>query len=432
MLYTVRDATLPASASAPEYLFRISSNAATAGIPWYKTEAEVAVMELVARATTVPVLRVYAYDSGSANAVGGEWVLMGKVGRGGEEGCETYARREGTLTREQKVGIARRVAEWRHELSTVRFAGLGGVYRKVGKKEEEEGDILSDYYVGPTVDDAWTHDWRLTYTHLPRGPFGSTRAYLEAHLAFARHEILHDPRQRAWSRLDELKWEFKALDNLKALEALPFREAAALTAGQERQRRLSLRAQGATLFEDRDGALGVKGDVVDWKGEPTYWCREGVVDGFADGLAACEDVQGVVDKICSAMEEKGEEVFFLDHHDMTGNNVLVGADGKAVALIDWENVRASPAELVLPVPWLLLSAKDEEEELLVGAYWDRLEELGSVLLGAGEPDRVWDVCELCIDAGESEEWYMEEVREMQADLEEQRTRGRSRVRRMRR
>lgn len=48
-------------------------------MPRLKTESEVATMSYLREKTTVPVPRIYHYDSNPYNRLGGEWILMSKV-----------------------------------------------------------------------------------------------------------------------------------------------------------------------------------------------------------------------------------------------------------------------------------------------------------------------------------------------------------------
>ncbi len=49
-------------------------------MPRRKTESEVATMEYIRTYTTIPVPDVYFYDSNPYNRLGGEYIIMSKVG----------------------------------------------------------------------------------------------------------------------------------------------------------------------------------------------------------------------------------------------------------------------------------------------------------------------------------------------------------------
>jgi hypothetical protein len=49
-------------------------------MPRRKTESEVATMEYIRTYTSIPVPNVYFYDSNPYNRLGGEYIIMSKVG----------------------------------------------------------------------------------------------------------------------------------------------------------------------------------------------------------------------------------------------------------------------------------------------------------------------------------------------------------------
>lgn len=49
-------------------------------LPRRKTESEVATMEYIRAYTSIPVPRVYFYDSNPYNRLGGEYIIMSQVG----------------------------------------------------------------------------------------------------------------------------------------------------------------------------------------------------------------------------------------------------------------------------------------------------------------------------------------------------------------
>jgi len=49
-------------------------------MPRLKTESEVATMQYLREHTSIPVPTVYHYDSNPYNRLGGEYILMSKVG----------------------------------------------------------------------------------------------------------------------------------------------------------------------------------------------------------------------------------------------------------------------------------------------------------------------------------------------------------------
>ncbi|KAF2838287.1 hypothetical protein M501DRAFT_869907 [Patellaria atrata CBS 101060] len=74
--------------------------------PWYKVHSEVATMEYVRIHTSIPLPKVYAFDSSTDNPLGLEWILMGKV-RG-----RKYAEVRGKLDYDTKRALIKTIADW--------------------------------------------------------------------------------------------------------------------------------------------------------------------------------------------------------------------------------------------------------------------------------------------------------------------------------
>ncbi|OCL02564.1 hypothetical protein AOQ84DRAFT_276170, partial [Glonium stellatum] len=91
-------------------------------VPWYKVQSEVATIEYVRLHTTIPVPRVYAFDSSMRNAVGLEWILMEKVqGR-------SYGVAADYMDVEEKMEVQRKVADWMDQMSKLTFDQIGSLY----------------------------------------------------------------------------------------------------------------------------------------------------------------------------------------------------------------------------------------------------------------------------------------------------------------
>lgn len=99
--------------------------------PWYKTESEVATIRFISEKTTIPVPKIYAYDSSAHNELGYEWILMERV-----PGVQ-YSELEDELSLDEKLDIARTVANWVHQMSRLRFGSIGSLYFNPG----QNGDV---------------------------------------------------------------------------------------------------------------------------------------------------------------------------------------------------------------------------------------------------------------------------------------------------
>lgn len=104
----------------PPLLVRIACNEIASN----RMDSEVATMEFVRAHTTIPVPKVYAYDSSRQNSIGAPWILLERFE------AETYASVEHTLSSSQQEGIGKQIAEWTHQLRGLSFDKIGCLYSR--------------------------------------------------------------------------------------------------------------------------------------------------------------------------------------------------------------------------------------------------------------------------------------------------------------
>lgn len=347
-LYTIRKASQPPG-TGPEYIFRVCLPA----YPWYKLESEIATMELVRMYTSIPVPKVYVYDSDANNEVNHEWMIMDKV-----KGTSFGDARE-TMTMEQKTKLAETLADWMHQLSTLRFNKIGSIYRRRLKPATSK----DDFKVGPIVEMTFMADWRLEY-RLYRGPYTSIEQYFGA-LVDVNLADVTDPRQKARSEfcadVEELKWLTTTLDDntdkydRKIIEKVE--EKWASQPPEAKQARIDeLREAIDSYRESNDEDIETPDHNM-----PRYALTDayGVrcADTFEPLAAQCRELRYTLPHLCPA-ETLGPSSTVLHHWDISDQNVLVDDSGNAVALIDWEQVQALPLSLINPYPTAIYDKYD--------------------------------------------------------------------------
>ncbi|KAF9630376.1 putative aminoglycoside phosphotransferase protein [Lasiodiplodia theobromae] len=348
-LYTVRKASQPPD-TGPEYIFRVCLPVH----PWYKLESEVATMELVHMYTNIPVPKVYVYDSDSDNPVRYEWMMMDKM-----KGTPFLEARE-AMNMEQKMKLARTVADWMHQLSTLRFDKIGSIYRGRTKPATSK----TDFKVGPIVDQTFMRDWRLEYK-LHRGPYTSIEQYLRALIDVNLAEVI-DPRQKQ-------RFEFHA-----AREELDWLTSNADDCSDSDKKKLIMKAQAPwtsqppeakparikQLLEHVD-LYNVRHDydtetVIHERGNYSLFDVRGNrrPDPTPVKAAQCQALLFAVPHLSPA-ESLSPSSTVLHHGDVSVNNVLVDpATGDAIALVDWEQAQALPYALIDPIPSALYDKYD--------------------------------------------------------------------------
>ncbi|CRG92006.1 hypothetical protein PISL3812_09060 [Talaromyces islandicus] len=125
--------------------------------PIHKTRSEVATVEWVRRVTNIPTPKVIAYDATRESEIGFEWILMTEMpGR-------PLAHSWRTLPIAVKSNLVKKFAQFSVSLWRNQLNGIGNIY--------EESTSLGK----PAANDN-------------RGPFVSSRDWMEARLAFARND----------------------------------------------------------------------------------------------------------------------------------------------------------------------------------------------------------------------------------------------------
>lgn len=337
-------------------LYKITSENKTAGTstecifrvalpvdPWFKLQSEVATMEYVRQNTSIPIPRVYVFDSSMTNDLGFEWMIIENL-----DG-KTYRDAKASMSQPMKENLHRTIAEWVDQLSKLRFDRIGSLYRewdsgKPNHLDFQLGPVTSDHFLGP---------WR-TQKDVFRGPFRNEAHFYRSIVELSLRDVL-DPRQ-----LDLAK---RAWDVEKGLAFVSMQED-----GVESQ-------EPTTVYSDE-----------------AAFKPSGVQN-------ACYSVLDLLPSIDDKLAEQ-QRSYVLHHFDITQNNVLVDDTGLAVALLDWENLITESLSQIDPWPsivdptryelpelplqcngpkpeWYLSALEDYDTRLAADAFTSHLRELKS-------------------------------------------------------
>lgn len=367
------------------FVFRVSKPV----FPWFKVESEVATMHYVATKTTIPVPHVYAYDSSSDNALGYEWILMDKIA-----GSSFYDL-QSDMSMEERLDVAKTVADWVHQLHSLQFESIGSVYFDqdlAAEDTEQEPGIVSikegvensnsppattrptprgtaaqpadtepaestsppRFRLGPPVLQEYMGDWRLEYP-IPRGPFPDLHTLMRSLLACYEAEV-RDPRQHLRARYDSLLGQVDMVDDYRAgakFAVYSVDQEFSDIPEQERNARLdeiksTAEAELATL-EDIN-AVKQGNDFIDWDTN-RYTITQGLaveVDRFSEMLEQCSDCSEILDilfspSILATHAETSVPSTILFHWDISSHNILVdNHTHRITALLDWEQIHTLP------------------------------------------------------------------------------------------
>ncbi|MCJ1391601.1 hypothetical protein MMC18_004465 [Xylographa bjoerkii] len=372
-VYTI-ETTDKQTGQAAEFIFRVP----LPEDPYYKMECEVATTEFVRHFTSIPVPTIYAYDSSTSNELGLEWMLMEKV-----KGNTLY---QGwlDLDNETHARIARQVADWEDQLSRIKSNLVGGIYLRWTETQLE-------FFIGRLALGQFAENRRLLY-NVDRGPFSTHSAFFDSMLHLALKEV-EDPVLHALAIRSAEEDEGVKVDDQDPLSKALIAEA---------------------IHKD---------DIENWVDDGPH------VYNWGGKIPTTKDVEAfreALPKILSASAANSCGTF-LQHNDISQNNILIDSDGSLMALLDWEHVGFFPKTFhqLWPVCFTGFRGTDREDDesdiiynptsldwsnitvamedvvatQLRRIYKRRLEELESSLLqaftddNADEPheDQVWQI-----------------------------------------
>jgi len=272
--------------------------------PWYKTESEVATMEYVRRYTSIPVPKVYAYDSSGDNKLGFEWIMMEKMA--GKPLGDYWDIEVDRFDMNAKLHIARSVAEWVHELSMLVFDKIGSLYIDWDSPEPR-------FKLGRLVHGEFICGDRLGY-RVYRGPFRDTEQFYRSVIDIQLQDIL-DPIQR--TRFDA---RMRRIEELEKAEA-------------EREE----------VEKESDSGSSCSNGISDLRLD---WYQE---EDFTIVPRACHALLSVLPLILP-QDAAAREPMTLYYFDMSQRNVLLDDCGNLVGLVDWEIIGTRPYDQLPILP----------------------------------------------------------------------------------
>ncbi|KAL1649130.1 hypothetical protein SLS58_001702 [Diplodia intermedia] len=308
-----------ASGHTSECIFRC----ALPGYPWFRMQLEVSTMEYVRMNTTIPVPKVYAFNSSMKNALGLEWLLMEKVNG------TSYAEAEKTMSFAAKIELHRTVADWVHQLSQLTFDKMGCLYRRWDLPATDPRAFV----IGPMNDWEYTADIRLDLD-INRGPFTSKEQYVSSLIGL---RIAESADQRLKERAEYYNARRAAAQQqLRANPADPSSITPSLPAENPA---IELCANDAYTLEALQKV-------------PKYGVALQSLLPFAAAATSSRDKQ---------QQQRFET--HLYHNDIHGHNIMVDGSGAPVALLDWEGVYAAPHDWTERYPPLVDGADHPQPPL---------------------------------------------------------------------
>lgn len=328
--------------------------------PWFKIQSEVATMEYARLKTSIPIPKVYIFESSVENDLGFEWMIMEKT-----DG-QTFADVEDSMSQVAKERFNGTIADWIHELSMLHFDVIGSLYRQW---DPIKNDYL-DFRLGPVTTDCFLRPWR-TERPVFEGPFRNEAELYRAIVILNLQDIL-DPKQmrharRAWVSKDG--YEHIALHDNKDENI-----EVDVNCGSNLSLETPMTKPSSTVYSDEQSF------------RPS---------GVQQACLTLLDVLPLVER----RPKKAPRKYILHHFDISKHNVLLNDNREAIALLDWENIATKSLFQVEPCPsiidptrynspepwqesipkpsWYLRAERDYITRLAADAFMSRLKELQS-------------------------------------------------------
>ena len=276
--------------------------------PYYKMECEVATTEFIRHFTSIPVPKIYAYDSSNKNPLGLEWMIMEKI-KGADIGGRWL-----DMDNANHTELTVNVAQWVDEMSRLQCDKIGGLYLQWTNSDME-------FFIGPSISHHFTENRRLTY-NVNRGPFESIWDYYDALIDVQKQEF-EDPVLLNAVELGKDGERHNKPENYEAMS-------------EEEQ------------FHEDELSLIAYGPQANW------------TENTLHSLKTLQDAL----QVFRSTSAHRDLVTYLIHRDISLGNLLVDENDRLISLLDWEHTEFLPDLSITLLP-VFLNGEDLHEDFLI-------------------------------------------------------------------
>lgn len=346
------------------YLLRV----ALPVIPYYKTESEVATIAYLHANTTIPVPRIFAWDSDRDNKLTFEWILMEKMG-----GVPLWDLWPQKISWERKLELTKTIARMNKQLREHKFDRIGGLYFKSALEhrpmEHSKTVNLSASLQDPSVNEPT----QFGSEDNPASTITLASALQDLCLGCRRLPILfkdwHIPFWTAQSTVKEAPKDIEVSSLMGNVGQVGFSMGPIFDHLFFVGSRLHLpgnRGPYESSFEWLSAEIQIQLD----------WITNGPVnddveyeDEFAeespDMERVCHKFLDILPTIVGNREK--EASFVLHHSDLNAANILVDPETfEIMGIVDWEMINVAPEWRAADTPRFLeyMEPDDDEEPLI--------------------------------------------------------------------
>lgn len=318
-----------------EYLLRVTLPID----PFYKTESEVATITYLRANTTIPVPRVFAWDSNRNNELTFEWILMEKL-----SGVPLYDLWPRKVPWGRKLELTSTIAGFVEQLRNCRFDRIGGLYFESALKKHQDPDdtitVDPSDSLHPRIEEADLHLLASTGTR------NQQRRGLRASAASAPLPATQDTMSVECG--DDVQFCVG-----RVFDPLFFRGSRLYLPGHRGPYRSSLEWLRAKIQIQLEWIK--RGPVEDDEDYDDDFAKEAPVMEHL-----CEEYLDVLPKVYKTGKETD---CTLHHSDLKAANILVNPETwEVTGIVDWEMINIVPAWRASDCPKFLDYMKPDDDE----------------------------------------------------------------------
>lgn len=328
--------------------------------PFYKTESEVATLTYLRANTTIPVPRVFGWDSNSNNELTFEWIMMEKL-----DGVPLYDLWPRKVSWERKLELTSTIAGFVEQLRICQFDRIGGLYFRSaidsGTRKPEKAIVSRAAFLGSPAGKHQGADDTPAVNHSDTVHLSVEKVDLDppANVGIMDRHELHA------SAAIELLPATQDTMSVECGDNVHFCIGRVFDSGYFKGSRLYL-----------PGNRGPYESSLEWLSAEIQiqleWIRRGPVQGDDDYYDDFAEDAPIMERLCleyldilPTVCKSGERTDFTLHHsDLNAANILVNPETfEITGIVAWEMINVVPAWRASDHPRFLdyMEPDDDEE-----------------------------------------------------------------------
>ena len=349
--------------------------------PYYKTECEVATIAYLRGNTSIPVPRVFAWESNSDNELTFEWILMEKL-----DGIPLYDLWPRKVPWDRKLELTEKVAKLVKELRYCQFDRIGGLYFKSaldrGTARHEKAQGSNSVPIKSAVGKHWDAGVKTAETSQITTFSGlenlniDTRRTGDAVCPTAKLQSKQSVSRDSAGTEDHCRAGGTAITDILLEESEDTKSVQSMDQAEFSIDRIfdPLFFMGSRLY--LPGNRGPYQSSLEWLNAEIRvqleWIKNGPIEDDEDNESDFAEEAPMMERICHEYinilptvfgDIEGKGSFTLYHSDLNAANILVHPETfEITGIVDWEMINVVPAWRVSEYPKFLEYMEPDKEE----------------------------------------------------------------------